>query len=165
MDSFTHMIPAIFLYLIKIGLSKVNFIFLLIGSVIPDLDHGLGFLYKTLTKSWNKNEDVLKGMQKIFFFPRTAFHSLWGVLTISTIFYFLFGLEHTAYLSLGFTIHLLIDSIDEAGVYWLFPYGKLHWKFPASYLQSKKYTKYYKIQKIFLMIDIVIVLLFFLIVF
>lgn len=164
MDPFTHIIPSLIIYLFNPSMTHLDFLFLSLGSVIPDLDHILGFLFKNVKKSWTPDEERLKGLQKLFFFPRTPLHSFWGVLFLSVPAFFLFG-HKTFYFSLGFLIHLIIDSLDESGVYWLYPHKWIHGIIPASYVKGKKNVGFPKFSRMVMLFSIFSLILFFLLVF
>ena len=162
MDFFTHLIPGILIFLAKSDMTYFQLVFLLLGCTIPDLDHFFGFLFMEVTHTWSKAERKLKGVQKVFFFPRTFVHSVWGVAFFSAAIYFFYGFEFVPYFAIGFLIHLILDSLDEAGIRWFFPKGWVHWKWPASYLQDRKYVRVYRLQKILLSVSFILISLLFL---
>ncbi|MBD3155282.1 MAG: hypothetical protein GF368_01350 [Candidatus Aenigmarchaeota archaeon] len=164
MDPFTHLLPSLIIYLLNSGMTHSDFLFLSLGSIIPDIDHLLGFLFKNIKKSWASDEKRLKGPQKLFFFPRTPLHSLWGLLFLSLPIFFLFG-SKTFYFSIGIFIHLLVDSLDESGVYWLYPHKWIHGKIPASYVKGRKNVGFPKLSRMIMLFSIASLTLFLLFIF
>lgn len=93
---------------------------ILLGSVLIDFDH----FFDMFTKG---RKYGLKRTLEVLFTPypeedesRTVFHSLLGWLVVSVILYNLepeFGL----YFSLGYLLHLVLDSLDTSKLHLFYP--------------------------------------------
>lgn len=84
---------------------------LLIASILPDIDHRGSTLNRTLT---------ITKVIPWFFKHRGIFHSAWPLLIGATVLLFFVPVAGIAYF-IGYTSHLLTDSLTKAGVNWLYP--------------------------------------------
>ncbi|MFA5142151.1 MAG: metal-dependent hydrolase [Candidatus Woesearchaeota archaeon] len=93
---------------------------ILLGSVLIDLDH----IYDMVKHGWKYG---IKKSFEILFMPfpeeneqRTFFHSIFGWILVSTILYLVdpvFG----KYFSIGYAVHLLLDSLDTSELQLFYP--------------------------------------------
>jgi membrane-bound metal-dependent hydrolase YbcI (DUF457 family) len=96
---------------------------LVLGSTIIDFDH----IYD-IVKHWKKY-GIKKAIEALLIAEpeendqRTVFHSLLGWLAVSFIIY-LFNPEFGTYFSIGYLLHLMLDSLDTS---------KLHLFYPSKY--------------------------------
>ena len=135
MDIFAHLVIS---YIIAIFLG-LNIFYFVLGGVILDIDHFLGYIYKRIIKK--KQIYPTSIIKSVFYFPRTFLHSLFGVILFSLILYaILFFTEQdnlTTILfsfSIGMLLHLFLDSFDVLGIRWVHPYLHISGKLPVGYL-------------------------------
>ena len=149
MDFVGHVsLGLVWYYIFKLAGLHLDFWMFLIGLVILDIDHILGFLYKTIRKSWTIGQKRLRGWQKISFFPRTVMHSFYGIGAAGIIAFYVTNSKFlTISLILGIIVHLLIDSYDEHGVAWFYPYFRVTGPLPASYIKGRTKIGGHKINK------------------
>lgn len=163
MDEFTHFTLGLIAYVIFTHITNIHLAitYFLVGCIIIDVDHIIGFLYKQIRKKWKIDEKRLKGIQKIIFFPRTIFHSLYGAFFFSIIF-FLINKQFLNAVSLfaGIIVHLSIDSMDKLGIRWLPPFVHIRGRMPVSYHPEQETIGFNKFQKRVLTMNIVIVCIF-----
>ena len=87
----------------------------LICGILPDIDHP-----KSLLGHWFKIFNY--GAQH-----RGFMHSLWAVFVLGVIAIRIFGVSNQIAIAIiaTYLTHLLLDTITPAGVYWLYPFGKI----------------------------------------
>ena len=164
MDSFSHIIFALivwvlFSWLVPIELSIFWYV---LGAFIIDIDHIIGAAYKQSTKSWTQSEKRLKGLQKIAYFPRTWLHSIYGIALIGLVTFLLTGnFLHGVAIFLGLFTHLVLDSLDHAGVRCFYPYLKITGPLPCSYRPNQKHVGLSLLQKYSASINFVLCLVIF----
>ena len=98
------LVVLFFLFFSKINLENLIFsLFFLIGCMFPDIDH--------------MNSIVGKKFKIIgwAFKHRGFFHSLFGLILISLIFY-PFNVLVSIFFALGYLLHLLLDMLSKKGV-------------------------------------------------
>ncbi len=95
---------------------------ILIGSSIIDLDH----IYDLIKHGWKRG--IIKRFFESLLIPcpeedesRTVFHSLLGWLVVSAVFY-VADPEFGIYFSLGYFIHLGLDSLDTTRLHLFYPH-------------------------------------------
>jgi membrane-bound metal-dependent hydrolase YbcI (DUF457 family) len=113
--AFGHLIGAwligkLFQLITKRKLSQNSWFFLLIGSIIPDIDFLFQFLFHN-------------------HFHRTLTHSIFFILLLPAIVYYGFKLandkkaiNYSYFLAIGICVHLVLDSFSPQGVTLLWPY-------------------------------------------
>ena len=119
---YTHLT---FSFLVGILLSKIinithpisYFIFILIGTLIPDLDHSNSKLGNKL-KFFSKTIELLFGR-------RGLMHTIYLSLLISGIIYFFLNKEYGLSMFIGYTSHLILDGFTKEGVNILQPLSNL----------------------------------------
>lgn len=130
-------------------------------SILPDLDHVIGYFYDKRKK---RNIQMPK-LLHIAYRPRSWLHSVFAVLILS-LFFSLFIPWKVVFASLF--SHILIDSLDKSGVY-LLPYiskKKIRGILPVGYLEENPaYLKRHKRSHVPSMIVTAIIILILLIIF
>jgi inner membrane protein len=130
----THILFAVFLFLVLwrggfVGLDLLVFGAMVVGSVLPDLDHPRGLVYHFLGfPRW-----VRRGVTRLVG-QRGVVHSLLAaliVLVLGLVVCFLVGLNFLVAFGLfgGFLSHLFLDSLTVRGVGWLLPFSKKRVRF------------------------------------
>jgi len=127
----THILFAFFVYLLFIKIFSANFsflplIFILIGAVLPDIDHPKSFI----------NKYYLLGIGKIISFfseHRKFWHSIFGMMLIFIIFLtmtYCFKLQYIFAFALiiGYFLHLLADSFTPTGIKWFWKFSNFKTK-------------------------------------
>ncbi len=107
--------------LIGVSLGKFfgNYMFFILGSIIPDLDH-VYIIVKNRLFNIKKIINTIKYEDKFKIRYKTPlFHSVLGLILFSLIFY-LFTARFF-YFSLAYLFHLLIDWADVDEKYFLYP--------------------------------------------
>ena len=107
--------------LLGILLGKIfgNYLFFIIGSIFPDLDH----LYVLLKNRipLNKLIDSIKFEEKYNLKYKTPlFHSLLGLIIFSGSL-FIFNQKGALIFAIAYLLHLLIDWLDVDEKYYLYP--------------------------------------------
>jgi len=108
--------------LLGIILGKIfgNYLFFILGSIIPDLDH-IYVIIKNKLYSLNKIINTIKYEDKFGIKYKTPlFHSALSLLTLSLIVY-IFNSSGALYFGSAYLLHLLIDWPDIDEKYFLFP--------------------------------------------
>lgn len=93
------------------------FTFLFIGSSFPDIDHGKS---KVGRNFFSKIITVFSGHRRIF-------HSLFFGIVLAYLF-FLYAEDAGLGFFLGFLSHIILDSLTDKGVNFLYPFGKFVFK-------------------------------------
>lgn len=134
MMGLTHVLFGLFLFLmfwryglvgIDGSLSGVVFGVLVVGSVLPDLDHPVGLVYSLFgVPRW-----LRRGVGKMVG-QRGFLHTVWMALIVLVLGYLILGVV----LGLGFVVafglfvgylgHLVLDSLTVRGVAWLSPLSR-----------------------------------------
>ena len=128
------MLFAVFLFLVlwRGGFAVLNlsvFGAMVVGSVLPDLDHPRGLIYHFLGfPSW-----VRRGVCRVVG-QRGVVHSLLAavvVLALGLVICILIGLDLLVSFGLfvGFLSHLVLDSLTVRGVGWLLPFSRKRVRF------------------------------------
>ncbi len=108
MMKLTHLAFSLFLGLLVLPDRPLLIAAFLLGSFVPDIDTATSFLGKRIRAiGW-------------LFLHRGIFHSLVMLVMLSAI-VFVFSNEAGIAFGLGFAGHLALDSLNPAGVRWLFP--------------------------------------------
>ena len=126
----THVLFGLFLFLLswRFGLISFDMIVLgalVIGSVLPDLDHPRGLIYSLFgVPIW-----LRRGVSRMVG-QRGVLHSLLVAVVVLVLGYLIFG----AILGFGFVVslglfvgylgHLFLDSLTVRGVAWLLPFSR-----------------------------------------
>jgi len=126
----THVLFSLFLFLLSWRLGLVGFDAavlgtLIVGSILPDLDHPMGLVYSLFGAPRWLARGVGRGVGQ-----RGVLHSL--VVAIAVLVFGCLvlvvglGLDFVAGLGLfvGFLAHLLLDSLTVRGVAWLAPFSR-----------------------------------------
>ncbi len=141
MDVFTHLVLGFVMYYLfglALPVSLVFWAFML-GNWIPDIDHLAGYVLKQAKSRWNISEKRMKQYQRLFYFPRTFVHSIWGSLAFFGLFWVASGQFMIGFsVFLGTLLHLAMDSFDQAGVKWFYPFFHIKGKIPVSYLPRQE---------------------------
>lgn len=119
---YTHLALS---FLIGIIINKVMsiahpinyFIFILIGTMIPDLDH-------PKSKLSNKLKPFSKGIG-LFFGHRGLMHTIYFSLLIPGIIYLFLNKESGLATFIGYISHLFLDCLTKKGINLLQPFSKL----------------------------------------
>ncbi|RMF54340.1 metal-dependent hydrolase [Candidatus Woesearchaeota archaeon] len=121
MDVLGHFLVGVLSYLLFFE-NKLVFTFFIVGAVIIDIDHSLGFIYTSIRRHWKKEEKRIYWLKRLLYYDRSRFHSLWGAIIFSLIAYFA-TLDKLKAVSMfvGIIVHLLIDSFDQTGIKWFWP--------------------------------------------
>lgn len=127
----THILFAIFLYILVVQLFHLNFsiIFALIlafGAILPDIDSPSSFV----------NKKYLLGIGKgisMFSSHRGFFHSIFGaiiffVIALILIFFLKASVFYAIALEAGYLLHLAADSLNVSGIKWFWKSGHIKWK-------------------------------------
>lgn len=123
MMHYTHLAFAFLIGLVSVpfvatGNIYVFFLFVLLGGLLPDIDHPESTIGK-------KFGFVSRAMQTIFG-HRGAIHSLWGMLVLCGLFWYFINKTYGVALAIGFFSHLLADGMTKQGINFLHPLSKLH---------------------------------------
>lgn len=127
MRYYTHLIFGSLIALLSLFFlnmdNKILFIFfVLVGSLLPDLDKRKSFIGRRFKLSYV--------MEKILG-HRGIFHSIFPIIIIYLFFIYYLQLNLIGYgLILGYFGHLLIDSLNSLGVGYFYPIldKKIHWR-------------------------------------
>ena len=141
-------------FIIGIILGKIfgNYLFFILGSILPDVNH-IYIIIKNKLFNLKKIKQTIKYEKRFNIRYKTKlFHSLTGLILFSLIIYF-FSKTGAVYFSIAYLIHLLIDWIDIDEKYLLYP---LKIKFKGF---IPIWSKFEKILTIILIIIILILLL------
>jgi hypothetical protein len=112
---FVHLLIGIIL-----GSLYGNYLFFILGSIFPDIDH-LYILVKHRLFSVRKIIDSIKFEKKYDIRYKTPlFHSLLGLILSSSVI-FLFNRNGALYFAIAYLLHLLIDWLDIDEKYYLYP--------------------------------------------
>lgn len=122
----THILFAVFFYIVAIKLFSLNFsvlftIILAFGAILPDIDHPKSFV----------NQKYLFGVGRgiaIFSSHRGFFHSIFGAIiffgiALVLIYFLNFSVFYAIALGTGYLLHLAADSLNVSGVKWLWKSG------------------------------------------
>ena len=114
----THICFALLIGLIGIQIfpaSKFSFlIFVLVGSVIPDIDNPRSKLGKKLP--------VISHIIKYTLGHRGFFHSFWLLFIIPALIYFFVNKTIGIAIFVGYFSHLFLDSLTISGVKYFYPF-------------------------------------------
>lgn len=130
----THLLFAVFLFLVLwrgklVSLDLLVLVGMVVGSVLPDIDHPRGLIYHFLGfPRW-----VRRGVSRVVG-QRGVVHSLLAsvvVLALGLLVCFSAGIGFGVGfgLFLGFLSHLFLDSLTVRGVGWLLPFSKWRVRF------------------------------------
>jgi len=106
----THLLFALLIALLLIKFFDFGYLFLLfvlIGSLIPDIDNVESFL--------GRKYRIISGPIEFIFGHRGLLHSIYPVLGL-VILYFIFKTELILALSLGYFLHLVLDALTKEGI-------------------------------------------------
>ena len=132
MDVIAHYLIGMLFYIFF--LTKMNAFYFLIGCVILDLDHTLSFVYRKFRGKLTKEEKKNLWIKNLLYHDRSPFHSLWGALLISyVVFLFTQNIIYAESMFLRMMVHLILDSIDQEGVKWLWPFLRIKYKFKGAW--------------------------------
>jgi inner membrane protein len=125
----THVLFGLFLFLVfwRLGLVGFDVVVLgalVVGSVLPDLDHPRGLIYSLLgVPVW-----LRRGVCRVVG-QRGILHSLLVAVVVLVLGYLIFsvvlgfGLAVSFGLFVGYLSHLFLDSLTVRGVAWLLPFS------------------------------------------
>lgn len=152
MDLFTHY--ALGLFLTKVFDTPWTIFF----SIIFDIDHLLGYIYDKKKKG---QEIQISRITHLLRRKRTWLHSFWGIFLLTVMFSYFFNPVMIITCAL---FHLVLDSVDKAGIQVLSPLIKRKFKgpLPIAYVwenPEKKNTK--KASGVSLMFTLIFLVLFF----
>jgi len=124
----THILFALFFYILAIQLFSLNFsiifaVILVFGAILPDVDSPTSFV----------NKNYLFGIGKgiaLFSEHRGFFHSVFGALIFFTlgliiIFFLKVSIIFAIALALGYLLHLAADSLTVSGIKWFWKSGHI----------------------------------------
>ncbi|MBU0722599.1 metal-dependent hydrolase [Patescibacteria group bacterium] len=108
-----------------IGITLGNYFgyfgFILLGSILPDIDH-LFVILKNRIFSWRKIIDSMRFENRYKISYKTKYvHSLFGAVIISTPVLF-FDFTGGLYFFTGYSLHLIIDWVDIDNKQYLYPF-------------------------------------------
>lgn len=122
----THILFALFFYILAINLFSLNFSILFtailaFGAILPDIDSPSSFV----------NRKYLFGIGKgvsIFSTHRGFFHSIYGALiffaaSLIIIFFLKASIFFALALVFGYLLHLAADSLNVSGIKWFWKSG------------------------------------------
>jgi inner membrane protein len=128
----THLVFALFVYVLAIKLFSLNFsilftLVLCFGAILPDIDSPESYVNKKYLLGFGKG---------IAFFSkhRGFWHSIYGLLIFIALATFIFFINNAFLfvfaLPVGYFLHLAADSFNVSGIKWLWKSNKLHlrWK-------------------------------------
>lgn len=120
---YTHLMFAFIIgLLLKPFTINYYFVFFLIlfGSVFPDIDQKNSFIGKI----FRPLNEFVTSLSK----HRGIFHSVWFVIILNLLFYFLIKeyLIYSLYFSIGYISHLISDALTYAGINFLHPIKKFN---------------------------------------
>jgi len=101
---------------LRIGNKLLFFIFVLFGSLLPDVDHPESKLGRKVK------------IIGLIFRHRGIFHSIWAGAFLSAVLWFFVNKSCAIGLFIGYFSHLLIDGFTIQGINFLHPIGNLHLK-------------------------------------
>ncbi len=117
---YTHLIFGFLIGLLTykyVGIDKyVYFSLVLFGALVPDIDSFNSFINQKLK---------LTKILGFVFKHRGVFHSLVIPFILFLVIYFFYGFDYGAALLIGYLSHLLIDSLNYAGINYFYPISKL----------------------------------------
>jgi len=126
----THVLFGLFLFLLSWRLRLVSFDVavlgaLVVGNILPDLDHPKGLIYSLFgVPVW-----LRRGVRRVVG-QRGILHSLLVAVIVLVLSYLIFSvvLELGFVISLGLFVgylsHLFLDSLTVRGVAWLLPFSR-----------------------------------------
>jgi len=134
MDLLAHFVVGLWLY------SHYQYPLVVLLSVIPDIDHLVGYIYDRRKKT----EIKLPKLIHLAYRPRSWFHSFTGVLIIGLplLIYFPW---YVVFIPLLF--HMFLDMLDKEGIYILPPFisKRIRGALPVGYLpEDPSYMKKHK---------------------
>ena len=145
----THVLFSLLIYFLLwrlnlIAIEGLSLIFIVIGSILPDIDHPNGLIYQFLSLP----EWLVKGITSLDR-HRGKTHTLWAAIVVLTSSILLFNVYSKLDLIvslmffLGYLSHLASDSLNKTGVKWLSPVFEitLRWKISTG-SKSEKYFFY-----------------------
>lgn len=146
----THIIFSLCIYSIFYKMDLLSILLLSFGSLFPDID-----------RSTSKLGRKFKFIEKIFG-HRKFFHSLFGLLFFSALFYFLFDyvflqnisifpedkstiLHYTILFFFGYLSHIFLDSFNPKGILFFYPFSfkDIFKKILIKFDRRKSYLKKY----------------------
>lgn len=131
----THILFGLFLFLMSWRLELVSFDMavlatLVVGSILPDLDHPRGLIYSLLgAPVW-----LRRGVRRMVG-QRGILHSLLVAVVVLVLGYLIFsvvlGFRFVVSFGLfvGYLSHLFLDSLTVRGVAWLLPFSRKRVRF------------------------------------
>lgn len=106
----------------------------LIGSLIPDIDHPKSFI-----SHWNAFTQMLSRGVSTVTSHRGLTHTIYGLFIWAGVIYFVLAYFNLPWMHpimiggvIGYFSHLAIDSLNPQGVRWLGKSGKVHLKGPIN---------------------------------
>lgn len=116
----THLLFSLLigLYLMNYFPQKYLFLgFLLLGSLLPDLDSPYSKL--------GRKVKPISGLIEFIFGHRGIFHSVIPAILIFVVFYYIFDMYLIGVaLCVGFVLHLIADGLTKEGVNFFYPFLK-----------------------------------------
>jgi len=106
----THLLFALFVSLLLMKFFDFGILFLLfvlIGSLIPDIDNVESFL--------GRKYRIISGPVEFIFGHRGLLHSIYPVLGL-VILYFIFKTKLVFALAIGYFLHLVLDAVTKEGI-------------------------------------------------
>jgi inner membrane protein len=104
--------------IVSIGNVYIFFVFILLGSLLPDID-------TPNSKMGHKFGIVSDFISKVFG-HRGIIHTIWGGLLLCGIFWYFINRVYGAALFYGFMSHLISDGFTKMGINFTHPIAKLH---------------------------------------
>ena len=108
---YTHFVFA-FLLALLFRFNAIMVLVCLFASLLPDMD--------TTKSKLGRKVKFLSGFFNVLFGHRKLFHSLFFAAGLSFLVY-LYSFELALAFFVGYISHLLIDSLNKAGIKWFYP--------------------------------------------
>jgi len=96
----------------------VFFVFVLFGSLLPDID-------EPNSKIGSKVTPVSR-LIKAIFGHRGVVHTIWGMVLFCGLFWYFVNKTYGTAMAVGFFSHLFADGLTKMGINFLHPVAKLH---------------------------------------
>ncbi len=106
----THLIFSLFVGLVLLNFFEINYLFLifiLVGSLLPDIDSVESYL--------GRKARIISGPIEFLFGHRGLLHTIYPVLSLF-ILYLIFRINLILALAIGYLLHLILDAITKEGV-------------------------------------------------
>lgn len=106
-----------------------------IGSLIPDLDHLYSYFKHGAFKSWKKIIQTITSEEDPHDDQRNYFHNIFFFLAV-VAFFMIINFSVGLIFSIAYFVHLLMDSLDGAEYYPLYPNKRINLRGPIGYFSK-----------------------------